>query len=99
MNLQIIQNKIYEVRRQKIMLDFDLAELYEIETKNLNLAIKRNIIRFPSDFMFQLTKEEWGNLRLQIETSNNIDLGSQATISNSLFLRSQIVTLEINNNN
>ncbi|NTW32054.1 MAG: ORF6N domain-containing protein [Bacteroidetes bacterium] len=70
MNLQIIQNKIYKIRGQKVMLDFDLAELYEIETKNLNLAIKRNIIRFPSDFMFQLAKEEWENLRLQIATSN-----------------------------
>ena len=54
------------------MLDFGLAELYEVETKNLNLAIKRNVIRFPSDFMFQLNKEEWESLRLQIETSNNI---------------------------
>jgi hypothetical protein len=52
------------------MLDFDLAELYETETKNLNLAVKRNINRFPEDFMFQLTKEEFGNLRLQNETSS-----------------------------
>ncbi|MFA5326986.1 MAG: ORF6N domain-containing protein [Prolixibacteraceae bacterium] len=61
--------KIYEIRRQKVMLDFDLAELYEVETKNLNLAVKRNLKRFPADFMFQLTKPEWDNLRLQIETS------------------------------
>ena len=47
------------------MLDFDLAVLYSIETKNINLAVKRNSIRFPSDFMFQLTKEEWESLRLQ----------------------------------
>jgi hypothetical protein len=64
-----IQNKIYEIRRQRVMLDFDLAEMYQVETKNLNLSVKRNIKRFPSDFMFQLTNEEWDNLRLQIETS------------------------------
>jgi hypothetical protein len=52
------------------MLDFDLAELYEVQTKNLNLAVKRNSKRFPKDFMFQLTKLEWESLRLQIETSN-----------------------------
>ncbi|BBE19696.1 conserved domain protein [Aquipluma nitroreducens] len=51
------------------MLDSDLAELYNVETKNLNLAVKRNIKRFPSDFMFQLAKSEWDILRLQIETS------------------------------
>ena len=51
------------------MLDFDLAELYEVETKNLNLAVKRNIKQFPKDFMFQLTNPEWESLRLQIETS------------------------------
>ena len=70
MEIQLIQNKIYEVRGQRIMLDFDLAELYEVETKSLNLAVKRNIKRFPIDFMFQLTKKEWNVLRLQIETSN-----------------------------
>lgn len=53
------------------MLDFDLAQLYEVETKNLNLAVKRNSTRFPDDFMFRLTKAEWKILRLQIETSNN----------------------------
>ena len=51
------------------MFDFDLAELYEVETKNLNLAVKRNLRRFPLDFMFQLNKSEWEGLRLQIETS------------------------------
>lgn len=51
------------------MLDFDLAELYRVETKNLNLSVKRNIRRFPVDFMFQLNSEEWSVLRLQIETS------------------------------
>jgi len=57
-----IQNMIYEIRGQKVMLDSDLAVLYEVETFNLNKAVKRNIERFPGDFMFQLTKDEWENL-------------------------------------
>jgi len=69
MELQVIQNKIYEIRGHKIMLDFDLAELYNVETKNLNLSVKRNLKRFPHDFMFQLSVEEWQSLRLQFETS------------------------------
>jgi len=69
MQLEKIQTKIYEVRSQKVMLDFDLAKLYEVETKNLNLAVKRNFKRFPTDFMFQLNEPEWKSLRLQIETS------------------------------
>ena len=64
-----IQNIIYEARGHKIMLDSDLAELYEVETKNLNKAVKRNIERFPELFMFQLTIEEWDALRFQIGTS------------------------------
>ena len=60
-----IQNMIYEIRGQKVMLDSDLAALYEVETFNLNKAIKRNIERFPDDFMFQLTKDEWDNLTFQ----------------------------------
>ena len=66
--IQIIQNRIFEIRGERIMLDRDLADLYESETKSLNLAVKRNIKRFPKDFMFQLTKEEWNDLRFQIET-------------------------------
>ena len=58
MNLITIQNKIYEINGIKVMLDFDLAELYEVETRVLNQAIKRNIESFPEDFMFRLTKEE-----------------------------------------
>ncbi len=69
MQLQNIESRIYEVRGQKVMLDFNLAELYEVQTKNLNLSVKRNIKRFPKDFMFQLTQIEWDALRLQIETS------------------------------
>jgi phage regulator Rha-like protein len=66
--IRSIQNRIYEIRGERVMLDRDLAVLYEIETKVLNLAVKRNIKRFPKDFMFQLTKEEWEDLRFQFET-------------------------------
>lgn len=69
MQLSLIQNKIYEIRGQKVMLDFDLAALYEVETKRLKEAVKRNINRFPSDFMFQLSKNEFESLRSQIATS------------------------------
>ena len=68
--LIIIENKIYEIRGQKVMLDFDLAEMYEIETKNLNKAVKRNIERFPEDFMFQLTDEEAKYLISDIKNSH-----------------------------
>lgn len=66
MQLQLIQSKIYELRGQRVMLDFDLAELYEVETRLLNQSVKRNIDRFPEDFMFQLDKSEWESLRSQI---------------------------------
>src|SRR5665647_1105026 len=66
--IQTIQNRIYEIRGERVMLDKDLASLYETETKSLNLAVKRNIKRFPKDFMFQLSKEEFEVLRFQIET-------------------------------
>jgi hypothetical protein len=71
MNLIAIQSKIYEIRGQKVMLDFDLATLYEVETRVLKQAVKRNIERFPKDFMFQLTKEELQNLRSQIVISSH----------------------------
>ena len=70
MEISIIQSKIYEIRGRKVMLDFDLAEMYEVSTKSLNQSVKRNIDRFPSDFMFQLTNEEFVNLRSQIVTSS-----------------------------
>jgi phage regulator Rha-like protein len=66
---QNIQQKIFEIRGQRVILDFDLAELYEVETKVFNQAVKRNMERFPKDFMFQLTKEEFEILRSQIVTS------------------------------
>ena len=59
MQVQSIQSKIYEIRGQKVMLDFNLAELYEVETRVLNQAVKRNMDIFPDDFMFQLTQKEW----------------------------------------
>lgn len=65
----IVVNKIYIIRNQKVMLDSDLAELYGVETKVLNQSIKRNIDRFPEDFMFQLTESEWESLRSQFVTS------------------------------
>ena len=57
-----IQTKIYEIRGQKVMLDFDLAELYEVENRALKRAVRRNADRFPDDFMFQLNKGEWQEL-------------------------------------
>ena len=69
--IKSIQNRIYEIRGERVMLDRDLAALYETGTKALNLAVKRNIQRFPLDFMFQLTKEEYDSIRFQIETSNS----------------------------
>lgn len=68
--LQVIQSKIYEIRGQKVMLDFDLASLYGTETKYLKRSVKNNLKRFPSDFMFELTKEEWDFLRCNFCTLN-----------------------------
>ncbi|EKN14738.1 MULTISPECIES: ORF6N domain-containing protein [Parabacteroides] len=67
--IRIIQSKIYEIRGQRVMLDFDLAELYQVETRRLNEAVKRNIKRFPKDFMFQLNVDEWIILKSQFATS------------------------------
>jgi len=69
MKLQIIQKKIHEIRGQRVMLDFDLAQLYEVETRTLNQAVKRNIERFPERFMFQVTRQEWKVLKSQIVIS------------------------------
>lgn len=70
MDIQIIQRKIFIIRGQRVMLDKHLSEMYGVPTKSINLAVKRNIGRFPNDFMFQLSKEEFEDLRLQIETSS-----------------------------
>lgn len=68
--IEVIENKIFIIRGLKVMFDRDLAMLYEVETKDLNRAVKRNIERFPEKFMFQLTDEEWQNLRCQFGTSS-----------------------------
>lgn len=82
MELQLIQSKIYEIREHKVMLDYDLAELYEVQTKTLNQAVKRNMQRFPIDFMFRLTLDEWMSMRSLIATASG-------NVSN---MRSQNVT-------
>ena len=71
MELNIIASKIYEVRGQRVMLDGDLAELYAVETKALNQAVRRNKHRFPEDFMFELTKDEWNIIRSQLVMFKN----------------------------
>jgi len=79
--IRSIQNRIYEVRGERVMLDFDLAQLYEVATKALNQAVKRNSKRFPKDFMFRLTDIEWESIRSQAVTA-----------SESTSMRSQTVT-------
>lgn len=84
MQLSVIHNKIYEIRGQKIMLvpiDFgiDLAELYEVETKVLNQAVKRNFERFPADFMFRLNVDEWQAMRSQIVTASQNKRNTKTT--------------------
>jgi hypothetical protein len=75
MELQVIQSRIYEIRGQRVMLDRDLAEMYDVETRTLNQAVKRNIERFPEDFMFQLDDKEFQNWKSQIVITNSINMG------------------------
>ncbi|MCX6230725.1 MAG: ORF6N domain-containing protein [Bacteroidetes bacterium] len=82
MQLLKIQSKIHDIRGLKVMLDYDLAELYEVPTKVLNQAVKRNITRFPEDFMFRLSAIEWEIMRLHYETA----------FEANQIMRSQIVT-------
>ena len=70
MHIQQIESKIHEIRGQKVMLDYDPAELYETETKYLKRLVRTNLNRFPSDFMFELSKTEWETLRCNFSTSN-----------------------------
>jgi hypothetical protein len=72
---ELVVNKIYFLRNQKVMLDRDLAALYGIETRVLKQAVRRNFVRFPEDFMFELTKEEFENWRSQFATSNSDKMG------------------------
>jgi hypothetical protein len=81
MNLEIIHNKIFEIRGQKVMLDFDLAILYEVETKRLNEQVKRNTDKFPGDFMFRLTAAEWELNRSQNATGSEESNRSQNVTS------------------
>nr|WP_231490451.1 ORF6N domain-containing protein [Pedobacter sp. Leaf170] len=76
--IKSIQNRIYEIRGVRVMLDFDLVVLYEVETRVLNQAVKRNIQRFPDDFMFQLTKLEFENLKLE---NSNQGMSSQTVMT------------------
>ena len=69
--LILVQNLIHEIRGKKVMLDFDLARLYRVETRVLNQSVKRNLKRFPLDFMFQLTADEWANISSQIVMTSN----------------------------
>ena len=71
MELELLQQKIYEIRGQRVMLDFDLATLYEVDNKRLKEAVRRNIDRFPYDFMIELTRDEYNSLRSQIATLEN----------------------------
>jgi phage regulator Rha-like protein len=95
---QIIEKMIYVIRDQKVMLDKDLAELYEVETKVLNQAVKRNISRFPRDFMFQLTNEEDNFLRSQIVTSSLVHGGRRympyVFTENGVAMLSSVLTSE-----
>ena len=70
--IQSLQNRIYEIRGRSVILDKDIAQLYETETKSLNLSVKRHSDRFPEDFMFQLTKEEIENIRIQNISNYNV---------------------------
>jgi len=70
MELQLIQKKIHEIRGQRVMIDFDLADMYGVDTRSLKQAVKRNESRFPSDFMFKLSKDEWDGLVSQIVIPN-----------------------------
>ena len=89
--LESIQNKIYEIRGQRVMLDFDLAAMYGVKTGRLNEQVKRNIERFPEDFMFQLTKGELELLKSQIATSiihdNQADGNWKSQIATSNFVK------------
>ena len=85
--IKTIQNRIYEIRGERIILDRDLAELYDVPVKSLNQAVKRNIIRFPTDFMFQLSREEYDFLRFEFQAFEKKKDSFQP-------LRLQIVTIE-----
>ena len=90
--LETIRSRIHEIRGARVMLDFDLAKMYGVKTSRLNEQVKRNIERFPEDFMFQLTKGEWEILRSQIVTANLTENQTDDA------LRSQIATIKSGDN-
>ncbi len=92
--IRSIQNRIYELRGNRVMLDFDLAALYEVETRVLNQAVKRNMERFPEDFMFQLTKLEYESIQFQINSAGQ-GMSSQIVMADS---SSQFVMMDIPRN-
>lgn len=77
----VVLSKIYLIRGKKVMVDKDLAEMYGVETKVLNQSVKRNIKRFPDDFMFQLTDSEFENWKSQFVTSNSVKMGMRKNTS------------------
>ena len=79
--VEVIQSKIYLIRGQKVMIDRDIARLYGVETRSLNQAVKRNIERFPSDFMFKLNEKEMKNWKSQFVTSNSDMMGIRKPLS------------------
>lgn len=93
MKIQTIQNRIYEIRGQKVLLDYDLAILYGTETKKLKQAVRRNIARFPSDFMFELTKKEYNALRSQFVTLENQGRGKYSKYNPFAFTEQGIAML------
>ncbi len=92
--IRSIQNRIYIIRGERIMLDRDLGNLYHVETKRLTEAVKRNIERFPKDFMFQLTKEEFDDLKYEAQLNDLKPLHLDTTKASDHSLRSQIATLK-----
>ncbi|ANH83524.1 DNA-binding protein [Niabella ginsenosidivorans] len=92
MQLKIIQQRIYEIKGQRVMLDFDLARLYQVETKRLKEAVRRNIKRFPEDFMFELTKTEFEQLKVHFSDFNREKDLKPAAGADSL--RTQIATIK-----
>ena len=84
--LALVKSKIYTIRGQKVMLDFDLAALYGVKTRAMNQAVKRNIERFPDDFMFQLTKGEFMILKSQIATSNSNDIQDNSVLMSQIVI-------------
>ncbi len=86
MQLQAIQQKIFEIRGQKVMIDFDLAALYEVETRVFNQAVKRNIESFLEDFMFRLTRKEWKDLTSQFVMSDGQEVEIQSNSSSQIVM-------------